>query len=75
MSDTNDFNSLHTIDAVKGQASFLPLASGFVCVRFTLPSPHPIDSVKGHATLSRCLQIRFTLLLLRPVLNFCIQRL
>ncbi|GFT10267.1 hypothetical protein TNCV_3735351 [Trichonephila clavipes] len=28
------------------------LACSFVCVRFTLPSPHPIDSVKGHATLS-----------------------
>ncbi|GFW65467.1 uncharacterized protein TNCV_4410751 [Trichonephila clavipes] len=40
MSDTNDFNSLHTIDTVKGHASFLPLACGFVCVRFTLPSPH-----------------------------------
>ncbi|GFX21192.1 hypothetical protein TNCV_4367711 [Trichonephila clavipes] len=50
--DPNDFNSLHTIDTVKGHASFLPLACGFVCVRFTQPSPHPIDSVKGHATLS-----------------------
>ncbi|GFW91600.1 hypothetical protein TNCV_4500192 [Trichonephila clavipes] len=46
MSDTNEFNSLHTIETVKGQASFLPLACGFVCVRFTVPSPHPIDSVK-----------------------------
>ncbi|GFV75997.1 nucleic-acid-binding protein from transposon X-element [Trichonephila clavipes] len=36
MSDTNDFNSLHTIDTAKGHASFLPLACGFVCVRFTL---------------------------------------
>ncbi|GFT70094.1 hypothetical protein TNCV_2785181 [Trichonephila clavipes] len=52
MSNTNDFNSLHTIDTVKGHASLLPLACGFVCARFTLPSPHSIDSVKGYATLS-----------------------
>ncbi|GFU75898.1 hypothetical protein TNCV_1653541 [Trichonephila clavipes] len=48
MSDTNDLNSLHTNDTVKGHASFLPLACGFVCVRFTLPSPHPIDSVEDN---------------------------
>ncbi|GFS54606.1 tigger transposable element-derived protein 1 [Trichonephila clavipes] len=50
-SDTNDFNSLHTIDTVKVHASLLPLACSLVCVCFTLPSPQPIDSVKGHATL------------------------
>ncbi|GFV96227.1 hypothetical protein TNCV_1871871 [Trichonephila clavipes] len=59
VTDTRDFSrsclilmilSLHTIDTVKGHASFLPVACGFVCVRFTLPSPHPIDSVKGHVT-------------------------
>ncbi|GFU45095.1 hypothetical protein TNCV_4235681 [Trichonephila clavipes] len=49
MSDTNDFNSIYTIDTVKGHASFLPLACGFVCVRFILPSPHPFDSVKEFA--------------------------
>ncbi|GFV48008.1 hypothetical protein TNCV_4150941 [Trichonephila clavipes] len=75
MPDTNDFNSLHTIDTVKGHASFLPLACGFVCVRFTLPSPHPFDSVKGHATFPPLLQIRLTQMLLIPVLNCCIQRL
>ncbi|GFX60246.1 hypothetical protein TNCV_4534061 [Trichonephila clavipes] len=53
---------------VKGHASFSPLACSFVCVRFTLPSPHPIDSDKGHVTPSPCSQIRFTPLLLRPVL-------
>ncbi|GFU26645.1 hypothetical protein TNCV_1837551 [Trichonephila clavipes] len=51
MPDTNDFNSLHTIDTVKGHPSFLPLACGFVCVRFTLPSSHPIAIVGGHAIL------------------------
>ncbi|GFW94343.1 hypothetical protein TNCV_1432781 [Trichonephila clavipes] len=75
-SDTDVFNSLHTIDIVKGLASFLPLACGFVCVRFTLPSPHPIDSVKGHATLSLpLLTDSFHPTVLRPVLNCCIQRL
>ncbi|GFV44623.1 hypothetical protein TNCV_3365341 [Trichonephila clavipes] len=49
MSDTNDFNSLHNIDTVKGHAFSYPIACGFVCVRFTLPSPHSIGSVKGHA--------------------------
>ncbi|GFU71201.1 retrovirus-related Pol polyprotein from transposon 297 [Trichonephila clavipes] len=53
MSDTNEFNSLHTIDTVKGHASsFLPLACGFVYVRFTVPSPHPINSFKGHLSKS-----------------------
>ncbi|GFX64620.1 hypothetical protein TNCV_1671561 [Trichonephila clavipes] len=45
------FYFFHTIDTVKGHASFLPLAYGFVCVRFTLPNPLPFDSVKGYATL------------------------
>ncbi|GFS53847.1 transcription factor CP2 [Trichonephila clavipes] len=46
MSELMILNSLHTIDTVKGHASLLPLACGFVCVPFTLPSPHP-DSVKA----------------------------
>ncbi|GFW46698.1 hypothetical protein TNCV_4377851 [Trichonephila clavipes] len=37
--------------AHKAQQTGSPLACGFVCVRFTLPSPHPIGSVKGHAIL------------------------
>ncbi|GFU39597.1 transposable element Tc1 transposase [Trichonephila clavipes] len=50
MSNTNDF---HTIDTVKGHASFLPLTCGFVCVRLTRPSPHPIGSVKDAFTRGR----------------------
>ncbi|GFW78667.1 hypothetical protein TNCV_4260901 [Trichonephila clavipes] len=51
-------NSLHIIGIVKGHSSLLPLACGFVCVRFTLPSPHPIDSVKGVAETSRNITAR-----------------
>ncbi|GFY11574.1 transposable element Tcb2 transposase [Trichonephila clavipes] len=61
MLDTNDLNSLHTTDTVKGHASFSPLACGFVCVRFTLPSPYAIDSVK--ATLGST-----------PIRRFCVQK-
>ncbi|GFV05429.1 hypothetical protein TNCV_226401 [Trichonephila clavipes] len=47
-------NSLHIIDTVKGHASVLPLAYGFVCIHFTLPSPHPIDSVNDGDRFNSC---------------------
>ncbi|GFX68094.1 hypothetical protein TNCV_921951 [Trichonephila clavipes] len=40
MSDTNDFNSLHTIDTVKGHVSFLPH-----CLRLLLCSFHHTQSL------------------------------
>ncbi|GFS97443.1 hypothetical protein TNCV_733731 [Trichonephila clavipes] len=60
--DPNDFTVLHCI--VKGHASFSPPSLWLrLCSRFTLLatytyfdpkdfSPYPIDSVKGHASLS-----------------------
>ncbi|GFV29062.1 hypothetical protein TNCV_4904351 [Trichonephila clavipes] len=60
---------LRSIGTVKGHAFFLPIACGFVCIRFTLPSSHPHRQCQRSRDPLLPPACRFVspLLLLRPV--------